>query len=202
MMKFLEKYGLLGAIYMIYCWIITRLFYHKARIIRFPFDLRGSKYINLGEGLTLGKYCRFEVFPHLMVSDERYKIMFGKNVQINDNVHICAMKSVKIGDNVLMASHVFISDNSHGSYAGDERDSSPDTPPTERLYSTAPVRIGDNCWIGEGVIIMPGVEIGYGCIIGAHSVVNSNIPDRTIAVGAPARVVKIWDSVEKHWVSV
>lgn len=202
MMKFLEKYGLLGAIYMIYCWIMTRLFYHKARIIRFPFDLRGGKYINLGEGLTLGKYCRFEVFPHLMVGDERFKIRFGKNVQINDNVHICAMESVKIGDNVLMASHVFISDNSHGSYAGDEQDSSPDIPPTERKYSTAPVKIGDNCWIGEGVIIMPGVEIGYGCIIGAHSVVNSNIPDRTIAVGAPARVVKIWDSVEKHWVSV
>lgn len=202
MMKFLEKYGLLGAFYMIYCWIMTRLFYHKARIIRFPFDLRGGKYINLGEGLTLGKYCRFEVFPHLMVGDERFKIRFGKNVQINDNVHICAMESVKIGDNVLMASHVFISDNSHGSYAGDEQDSSPDIPPIERKYSTAPVRIGDNCWIGEGVIIMPGVEIGFGCIIGAHSVVNSNIPDRTIAVGAPARVVKIWDSVEKHWVSV
>ena len=201
-MKFLEKYGLLGAFYMIYCWIMTRLFYHKARIIRFPFDLRGGKYINLGEGLTLGKYCRFEVFPHLMVGDERFKIRFGKNVQINDNVHICAMESVKIGDNVLMASHVFISDNSHGSYAGDEQDSSPDIPPIERKYSTAPVRIGDNCWIGEGVIIMPGVEIGFGCIIGAHSVVNSNIPDRTIAVGAPARVVKIWDSVEKHWVSV
>lgn len=178
----------------------TKLIDRRVRLFRYPIVIRGRKYIDFGEGLTTGIGCRFDCYAGNK-SDE-VKIRFGKNVQINDYVHMVGMESISIGSNVLLASHVFISDNSHGSYAGDEQDSSPDIPPTERKYSTAPVKIGDNCWIGEGVIIMPGVEIGYGCIIGAHSVVNSNIPDRTIAVGAPARVVKIWDSVKKHWVSV
>lgn len=101
-----------------------------------------------------------------------------------------------------MASHIFISDNSHGSYAGDEQDSSPNIPPTERHYSTAPVTIGDNCWIGEGSIIMPGVTIGEGCVIGAHSVVNKDIPPYTIAVGSPAHVVKKWNPEKKRWIKI
>lgn len=199
MMKFLEKYGLLGAIYMIYCWIMTRLFYHKARIIRFPFDLRGGKYINLGEGLTLGKYCRFEVFPHLMVGDERFKIRFGKNVQINDNVHICAMESVKIGDNVLMASNIYIADNSHGIYNGDVIQSSPDIPPIERPYNISPVEIGNKVWICQGVVINPGVSIGEGSIIGANSVVTHSIPPYSIAVGSPAVVIKRYCFEKNIW---
>ena len=201
-MKTLELYGISGTIYMFYCWLMTRLLFTKSRIIRFPFDIRGKKYIDLGERLTLGKYCRFEVFPHLMVGGEGYKIVIGKNVQINDNVHICAMQSIKIGDNVLMASNIYISDNSHGSYKGDEQDSSPDTPPTDRQYRTAPVVIGKNCWIGEGVIIMPGVEIGDGCVIGAHSIVNKNIPRNTIAIGSPAKPIKKWDAEMKRWVKI
>lgn len=195
-----NNYSIFDKLQLVWWVLRTKCIDRKVRLFRFPLVIRGRKYIDFGKSLTTGVGCRLEGFAG--VKTEEVKLRFGKDVQINDYVHMVAMDSIAIGDNVLLASHVFISDNSHGSYAGDEQDSSPDIPPTERKYSTAPVRIGDNCWIGEGVIIMPGVEIGYGCIIGAHSVVNSNIPDRTIAVGAPARVVKIWDSVEKHWVSV
>lgn len=202
MMSYLKLYGVLGTLYMISCYVRTRLFYRESRFIRFPFDIRGRKYINLGRNLTLGKNCRFEVFPHLMIEGENIKLRIGENVQMNDNVHICAMQSVKIGDNVLMASHVFISDNSHGCYKGVDNDSDPSIPPVERDYSTAPVRIGNNVWIGEGVAIMPGVEIGDGCVIGAHSIVNQSIPPHTIAVGAPAIPVKRWDSEKRKWIKI
>lgn len=52
------------------------------------------------------------------------------------------------------------------------------------------VTIGDDCWIGGNVIILPGVTIGKGCTIGAGSVVTKNIPDYSVAIGSPAKVVK------------
>lgn len=182
-------------------WLLrTKLIDRKARLFRFPMVIRGKEYIDFGEKLTTGVGCRLEGFPGN--KPEEKKLKFGKNVQINDYVHIVAMDNISIGDNVLMASHVFISDNSHGSYKGDEQDSSPEIPPTERPYRTAPVVVGKNCWIGEGVIIMPGVIIGEGCVIGAHSIVSKNIPAKTIAVGTPAKVIKKWDDDKQCWVNI
>lgn len=57
------------------------------------------------------------------------------------------------------------------------------------------VTIGDDCWIGGNTTIMPGVEIGKGCTIGAGSVVTKSIPDFSVAIGSPARVVKTVESV-------
>ena len=58
-----------------------------------------------------------------------------------------------------------------------------------------PVVIGNDCWIGGNTTIMPGVTIGKGCTIGAGSVVTKSIPDFSVAIGSPARVVKTVDSV-------
>ena len=109
------------------------------------------------------------------------------------------MNRVEIGNNVLMASHVYISDNSHGVYKGTIEDSSPNTPPQKRNYLIECVKIGDNVWLGEGVIVMPGVTIGNGCVIGAHSVVNKSIPDNCIAVGTPAKIIKRYSFDTKKW---
>jgi lipopolysaccharide O-acetyltransferase len=194
------EYGIGGYIQLVWFLLRTKLIDKRARIFRFPFTIRGRKYIDFGKKLTTGVGCRFECFPGSLPNN--IAIRFGKNVQVNDYVHIVAMDRIEIGDNVLMASHVFISDNSHGAYKCNFEDSDPRTPPTEREYSTAPIKIGNNVWIGEGVCIMPGVTIGDGCVIGAHSVVSKSIPDYTIAVGAPARVVKKFDFNTKHWEKV
>ena len=179
-------------------WLLrTKLLASSARLIRFPFVIRGGKYVDYGKRLTTGVGCRIEAFR---MSDSLHKrIVFGDDVQINDYVHISAIERVEIGDNVLMASHVYISDNSHGFYAGTECDSSPAISPKDREYMVATVKIGKNVWLGEGVIIMPGVEIGDGCVIGAHSVVNKNIPDNCIAVGSPAKIVKKYSFEKKVW---
>lgn len=174
----------------------TKLISPKSRIIRFPIDLRGKRMIDFGKKLTTGKYCRIEA---INTGKAHKKIIFGKNVQINDFVHICALEKVVICDNVLIASHVYISDNSHGIYNGKNHDSNPLTPPIEREYFISPVCIGDNTWIGEGVIIMPGVNIGKGCIIGAHSIVKTNIQDYSIAVGSPAKIVKRYSFDDGCW---
>ena len=80
--------------------IRTKFISSKARIIRFPIEIRGKRFIDFGSRLTTGKGCRLEVF-----STKEKKLFFGNDVQINDYVHISVMSSVSIGDNVLMASH-------------------------------------------------------------------------------------------------
>lgn len=199
----MNVYGFGGVLYMFYCFVRTRLFYRKSRIIRFPFDIRGRKYVDLGESLTLGKYCRFEVFPHLMVGENKKKLVIGKNVQINDNVHICAMQAVKIGDNVLMASNIYIADNSHGLYNGEaNKQTNPSQSPIERPYFISPVEIGNNVWICQGVVVNPGVTVGQCSIIGANSVVTHSIPPYSIAVGSPAKVVKQYSFEKNCWVLI
>ena len=120
-------------------------------------------------------------------------------MQINDFVHINAVDCVKIGNNVLIASKVFITDLAHGSYRGDDNDSSPEEIVINRKLSSKSVEIGDNVWIGELVSILPGVQIGKNCIIGANSVVTKSIPDNCIAVGNPAKIIKKYNFETKHW---
>jgi lipopolysaccharide O-acetyltransferase len=197
-MQIKNKYSFYQKIQLAYYTIRTKLTCRKARLIRFPIEIRGRKNINLGYNLTTGKDCRLEAF-----TEESKKILiFGKNVQINDYVHITAMQQVRIGDNVLMASKIYISDCIHGIYSGDQEHSSPDVPPMQRAYICKPVFIEDNVWIGEFVSILPGVTVGKGSIIGANSVVTKNIPPYVIAVGIPAKPVKQYNFETKRWEKV
>ena len=144
--------------------------------------------------MTTGVGCRLEAY-----SSTKKTLKFGKNVQINDYVHITAMSKVIIGDNVLMASKIYISDCTHGFYGGSENDSSPNEIPTSRSYEVKHVVIENNVWLGEFVSVLPGVTIGEGSIIGANSVVNKSIPPNCIAVGSPARIVKRYNFETKKW---
>ena len=195
-----RHYSFFDKVKLAYYLVRTKLLDKRIRLIRFPFILRGKKYVDFGSNLTTGYWCRFEVFPN--DNDEQKRLILGDNIQMNDFVHICAIKHVEIGDGCLFASHIYISDNSHGSYRGEEDDSSPDIRPDHRSYVTSPVIIGKNVWIGEGVIVLPGVTIGDGAIIGAHSVVSRDVPPACIAVGSPARVVKRYSFEKSVWEKV
>ena len=118
---------------------------------------------------------------------------------MNDYVHITAMECVKIGKNVLLASKIYISDCSHGSYSGDQNDSNPNEIPKDRKMFSKPVVIEDNVWLGEFVSVLPGVTIGNGAIVGANSVVSKNIPANVIAVGSPAKPIKKFNFTTNKW---
>ncbi|ELW89757.1 MULTISPECIES: transferase hexapeptide repeat protein [Acinetobacter] len=193
----ISTYGILGTIKMCYFFLKTKLFFQKARLIRFPIDIRNKKNIDFGENLTTGIGCRIECFPEKVTPKKLLR--FGKNVQINDYVHITAANSVEIGNNVLMASKIYISDCTHGSYVGDCNDSSPMTLPIERNLSVKPVKIDDNVWLGEFVSVLPGVTIGKGTIVGANSVVSKSLPPYVIAVGSPAKPIKYYNFDTQKW---
>lgn len=196
MNNLLRQYGFWGGIKMVVNLIRTKLLFPKARIIRFPIDIRGRKFIDISDGFTTGPGCRIEAYP----KDNKSKtLFFGKNFQMNDYVHITAMESVKIGDNVLLASKIYISDCSHGSYAGNVHDSSPESIPIDRPLFAKPVLIEDNVWLGEFVSVLPGVTIGTGSIVGANSVVSKSIPPYVIAVGSPAKPIKKYNFTTKLW---
>jgi len=191
-----KRYTILGLRKLLFSYLNTKLFYSKSRLIRFPFDIRNKSNIDFGIGLTTGVGCRIEAFPKIK---ENIVLQFGKNVQINDYVHITAMESVKIGNNVLLASKIYISDCSHGSYCGDENDSPPNTIPAARPLFAKPVLIEDNVWLGEFVSVLPGVTIGKGTIVGANSVVAKSLPANVIAIGTPAKPIKKFNFETSRW---
>jgi acetyltransferase-like isoleucine patch superfamily enzyme len=98
---------------------------------------------------------------------------------------------VRLEENVLIARNVYISDHIHNF----------DTPGlpvmAQGVGKVLPVTIGRGAWLGQNVVICPGVSIGRGAVIGANSVVNSNIPEYSLAVGAPARVVRQFSESER-----
>lgn len=174
-----------------YSLIVTKMTMPKARLIRRPIYIRGGK-INGGKGLTTGRFCRIEMKKGAQT------LFVGDNCEFGDNTHIVAYENVTIGNDVLIASKVFISDTSHGVYSG-EVASSPYTTPNSRTLITKPVTIGNNVWLGENVVVLSGVTIGSGCVVGANSVVTKDLPENVIAVGSPARVIKKWDDIKKEW---
>ena len=108
-------------------------------------------------------------------------IFAGDNLYINFDCTILDCNEVHIGNNVLFAPKVQIYTGYHP------------TNPKVRLTGkelAAPVTIGNNVWLGGGVIVCPGVTIGSNTTIGAGSVVTKNIPDNVVAVGNPCRVIK------------
>ena len=87
-----------------------------------------------------------------------------------------------LGDSVTMASGVAVLDHDHNSKFSEGK----------RVfdgYITAPIRIGSNVWIGEGVVILKGVTIGDNVIVGAGSVVTKDLPKNVVAAGVPATIV-------------
>ncbi len=177
--------------------------------------LLGAPGINLGAGCHFnGIRCmRFgrdiSVRNHLWLEAiTRYEgvvftpqIMIGNRVNMSDGVHISAISRIEIGDDVLFGSRVFVSDHNHGAYGGEQQSRPGEAPVKRALHSRGAVIIESNVWLGDNVNIVGPVHIGAGAVIGANSVVRSDVPARTIVAGSPARVVKAWDESVSRWVA-
>lgn len=159
----------------------------------------GERHITIGSNFTALVGLRLEAIVQYQSLRYSPKIVIKDNVTLNDYVHIGATNYIEIGNNVLVASKVYISDHDHGAYSGVHQ-SSPETSPAQRsLTNDMSVIIGDNVWIGESVSILPGVHIGSGSIIAAHSVVTKSIPSNTIAAGVPAKIIKRYNANSLKW---
>lgn len=110
-------------------------------------------------------------------------LKIGTNTYIGRRTVIGCNESIHIGNNCLLAENVRIQDTDHCF-------KSKNIPINKQGIVTAPVRVGDDVWIGYGVVITKGVVIGDGSIIGANSVVTRDIPPYSIAVGSPACVIR------------
>ena len=191
----LRKYSFWGLLSLAINLGYTKIVFPCALLLRRPAHIRILGICRIGRGFTSGPGLILDV-----LNDEA-ELLIGSNVKLNHRCHIGVMKSVKIGNDVLFASNVFISDHTHGSYSGDMQ-SNPLQPPNEREIVCGNVEIGDKVWIGENVAVLLGVSIGESSIIGANSVVTKDIPAFSIAVGSPARVIKTWDKAAEKWVAV
>jgi len=158
----------------------------------------GLKYMEIGSLSVVGKYNRIEVVGEYGGIKFSPKLKIGCNVAMYDKNHIGCAKYVEIGDNCLFGSNVYLTDHNHGWYRGDNQ-SDISVPPAQRDLGCEEVILGKNVWVGENVVILPGSHIGDNVIIGANSVVHGDIPANSIAVGSPAKVVKMWSEETKKW---
>lgn len=127
----------------------------------------------------IGEGCYIE--PPLRANWGGHHVHLGKFVYANFNLTLVDDTHIYIGDNTLIGPNVIIATAGHP-IAPDIR---------EKGYQfNMSVRIGKNCWLGAGAIVLPGVTIGDNTVIGAGSVVTKDIPSGVIAVGNPCRVLR------------
>jgi acetyltransferase-like isoleucine patch superfamily enzyme len=166
-------------------WNRARIHWEMMRrqaFVRWP--VHGNVLEALRDGrLQIGEQTLLE--PGVWITAPRpARVRIGAGTFLNLGVTVAALELVEIGDHCMFANGCFITDADH-------RFDDPDRPvPWQGFQSKGPTRVGDNVWCGANVVITSGVTVGERCVIGANSVVNTDIPPFSVAVGAPARVVK------------
>ena len=148
--------------------------------------IHGAQYIDIGNNFLALHHLRLEAIDFFAGHKFSPSISIGNNVSIQDFCHIGCIEKIEIGDDVMIASKVFITDHFHGNITEEDIKN----PPIKRTLTSQPVKIGKNVWIGENVSIMPGVTIGNNVIIGANSVITHSFPDNSVIAGCPAKILK------------
>ncbi|KEH99087.1 sugar O-acetyltransferase [Clostridium botulinum] len=168
--------------------------WHKAKNLMRDYNLTDSedrlKKHNILEKLLGGYGDNLWITTPFYV-DYGNNIYFGNNCEVNMNCTFLDDNRIEIGDNVLIAPNVQIYTAFHPTNAKERfGECKEDGSFVFCKTQTAPVKIGNNVWIGGGVVILPGVTIGDNVVIGAGSIVTKDIPSDIIACGNPCRVIK------------
>ena len=174
--------------------------------ISLPRTIINPSKITLGDDINLGPGSILKAMTEYSVKSKNSSyqsieqnfdpiIKIGNRVSSTCGLHITGAKEIIIEDDVMFAANVYVGDMTHTynnvcipyKYQG--------------LNHISPVLIKKGCWIGRNSVIL-GVSIGKFSIIGANSVVTKNIPDKCIAVGSPAKIIKKWSDDTGKWISV
>lgn len=159
-----------------------------------PVTIFNERYIRIGAGTMIG--------PHVALSAgmvagqeclSETVVSIGDRCLIGRGSGVVGHLSVTIGNDVWTGHHVYITDQNHGY-------EDPSVPISQQSQPERAVSIGDGSWLGHGTVVLPGVTIGRHVAVGANSVVTRDIPDFSVAVGNPARVIKRLEN--GRWVAV
>ncbi len=126
---------------------------------------------NLGENSQIIAPFSGAAFDHIKI---------GNNVYINSNSLLMARGGITIDDDVMVAANVQFLSNNHDEY-------------DRQVLTCKPIHVKKGVWIGAGASILPGVTVGEYAIVGAGAIVTKDVPDYSVVVGVPAKVVKTLD---------
>ena len=136
----------------------------------------------------IGEGCYIE--PPLHANWGGKHVHFGKNVYANFNLTMVDDTHIYVGDYTMLGPNVVLATAGHPIL--------PELRPLAYQYNL-PIHIGKNCWLGAGVIVLPGVTIGDNSVIGAGSIVTKDIPANVVAVGNPCRVLRVINDHDKEF---
>jgi len=163
----------------------------RGSAICFPVtSLYGERYMRIGTDTIIG--------PHVTLSagiapshelERETAVLIGNGCLIGRGSGIVAHESIEIGDDVFTGHHIYVTDANHGY-------EDPDLPVGRQFGEAKPVRIGSGSWIGHGAVVLPGAYIGEHVVVGAGSVVTGKVPDYSVAVGSPARVIRRYEPAD------
>lgn len=156
--------------------------------IAFPWSaIFGEEYIEIGDATMIGMYNTLSVgFGPGHDYGDRCVISIGDRVVLGRGSHVVAHDHIVIEDDVYTGPYVYITDQNH-TY------SDPTSPIGTQWPTDDPVRIGAGSWLGTNVVVLPGADIGRNVVVAAGSIVRGVVPDHSVVVGSPGRVIRRWD---------
>ena len=158
--------------------------------------IRGNKNSKIGSAFRIGNYASFSIdsSASLMIGDavnlknycsfvlaKNAELIIGNNVFMNNYCSINTMEKIEIGENTLFGEGVKLYDHNH-EYSSERVE--------HYRFSTSPIKIGKNCWLGSNVTVLKGVTIGNNCVIGAGCLIHKNVPDNSIIINKQDQMIK------------
>jgi len=172
-------------------WKSRFAYFGKEAQIQRPAIIEGYDKISIGDNTVILPNSRIQNYEGRGTDVEGIEI--GKGCYIGSYLTVLNAGKIVIGNRVLIASNVLITSENHG------MDPESDIDYMDQPLTSKPVEIGDGCWIGQNVCILPGVKIGKKAIIAAGSIVTKDVPEYCIAAGNPARIIKKYDFETHRW---
>lgn len=153
----------------------------RRSVIERPIRLSGERFIDIGSGVYIGAGSWLQVIDGATAAPA---LVIGDGSSLAGGCVLSAARSLIIGKKVLLARNVYIADHMHA------YEDATTAVLDQGITRVEPVEVADGAWLGQNVVIGPGVTIGRGAVIGANAVVLDSVPAYSVAVGAPARIVR------------
>jgi len=159
--------------------------------------LHGARHIQIGADAVIGHHVTLRALTRYPWTDPPQTftpvLRLGRGCFVSNFTHISCVRRIEIGAEVMIADHCFISDSQHG-----HRDPGLSVM-RQPLETPGEVHIGDGAWLGAGVCVFGNIRIGCNSVVGANAVVTRDLPDRCVAAGVPARVIRRYDPQSGVW---